>query len=342
LAPGGFTVHRLDRRITKKDAGKIKSVLLRVNEIAGRLRLPTETKIDLTYEQRVAATKNEWAVNQIYMALRLTDEKLPGVPASAPGRNDIHDGLLAEAVLAHEYAHGVFAANFSKGSQPFDKNSHWVQAAVNISNILSRHNQAMEATRKPLLEQLEKLEKVEEELRARADREKQNFWKIMTEDIPKVQAQSAALKKQLEELSPYEDGFDLPKLISPYDELFADTVAVLYSGDLSVISKAMTFPRASDEWNSYAQLRDFNRENTVADGQVRTHTLLSLTRTFIGKRLKQGWMQKPQELTKALHEAIESELMERSQDYDLLVNMDPQTVNERLIGRLRVLLKSQP
>ena len=130
------------------------------------------------------------------------------------------------------------------------------------------------------------------------------------------------------------------QIMTPYSELFADTVAVYFLNEPGAMLRALYFDDLSRQEYKYIKLRDFSSEHTLEDLEVFTdpHSKMSIVRSYIGKNLMPKNAQEKTKFFKALTQSIVQAIRA-----DLLKEDLPTTeeANTRLIKLLEQNLKLQ-
>jgi hypothetical protein len=131
-------------------------------------------------------------------------------------------------------------------------------------------------------------------------------------------------------------GIEMKSVSSSYNELFADTVAVLYTNRLDAISDNFEFEDMNDEDRINSSSRSFSIDHPVESwGHDKiSHYVLAPTRSFIGKNILPSKMTL-NEKRNCLNTLLESITEEMSYRWTNQLILTVRESNKRLIKRLK-------
>lgn len=147
----------------------------------------------------------------------------------------------------------------------------------------------------------------------------------------------------------YPNGYEYDQIMSPYHEMFADAVAVVYTRDPKALKKALLNPEDPDSKMATAEDRqaiedrDFSYlRETSKWSNAEAHALLTPTQSFFWKKINKPEMSQrsSREILRTLYQVIRGEIIERIQDKKLW-NLPPSEINERLMRRINLVVGLQ-
>jgi hypothetical protein len=153
----------------------------------------------------------------------------------------------------------------------------------------------------------------------------------------KVEESELVIKKLEDDYLGAAFGVKIKNISSPYNELFADTVAVLYTNDLDSMSDNFEFEGMSeseDIVNSLSRSFTVHHDVETWNEDKITHYVLAPTRSYIGKLISPSSMSLADK--KALLSSIlDSSIEAMSERWDKQKELTVQEINKDLIERLR-------
>ncbi len=157
---------------------------------------------------------------------------------------------------------------------------------------------------------------------------------------PEDSSYSEIINKQIKLYASYPNILEFDDMILPYHELFADTVAILYTRDPRAISFGLADPQdllgknASESDRLAMDERDYSLPHPLENWkETKPHGMLAPVRSHFWKIISSHPEATNQELLRFLYNAIKSELLLRSADPKLW-NLSVEDVNSRLIKKL--------
>ncbi len=305
-------------KVSKKDVEKILTVFRGVNEIAKNLRVPEQIGLEMSeieFSPRADAMNNV-----IYMGVRF------GAKDDKDRIYTQHPGAMIP-VAAHEYGHIVFA-----------------------QNVLSEVQIYKDAL--GLLAQMAKLAAAFESIQAHALVLAEKYESASPEEKQRILAKLEELKEQASRIN--ELGLELNNALgplfawvnaatTPYNEFFADILAILYTEKPESVFKAVQtvmpngVPGINRKIRDDAESRSFKGAGLVHVHGRSPHSVFKPTREFIWKK----YLQRPMimrnhksAVAEAVARVMTAELLWLQDHFEVNPMKDQVFVNKRLMKQL--------
>ncbi|WP_413587026.1 hypothetical protein [Bdellovibrio sp. HCB274] len=301
-----------DNGVTPKQVESFREVVNDVNSRLGKLQAPQNAEILIHSEHN--APFADQIQKSITMGIRYSRTINGKTYQKAPS--------LALAILAHEYGHLVFAENYLHREPLY---------AEGVSSLEKA---------KPFEKKFAELELQKTSLAAQMKTFKEAGKPTPPEIIQRhtaVSTMMARVRDQIQDIKA--DYRKVTAIKEPYDEFFADVVAVLYSGKADAISKSIVFTRGlqasrlKGQATQTLEQRDFeNRRHQNLD--TRPHNFFSATRSAIWN----SYLASPSlrnkhsgEILEAVMDAITKEISFKLKNPDVSFQKNWELLNSRLI-----------
>lgn len=258
----------------KKDLARFDSIVTSVNDFLGALARPPVPMLLISKNE--LSPRAEPLANRIFVGTRLGFQE-PG--KEGPGaRTWFRSPEYAKAVLAHEYGHLVFEANFSPGEPR-------IKAAYAAIDAAAKEIDALQIR---MMEEKATLDRLREESKTLTDpaamTEMGSRQKAVVE---RIEAMAEQFMRQVTEIQKIKTA--VLDHVTAYNEFFADVVGVLYAERADAVSRALYSAHVAqiDKYHGLVKarsdLRKFGKVNgpVAARTQLEDHNYLSPVREFL-------------------------------------------------------------
>jgi len=286
---------KMDDKVTDQQVAVFKKIIDNLNGSLGNLVAPKSAEIQIfTEHSSPVAYPQEMSVKA---GVRFVQEipslgtvKYDKKPREGEMRKYYKNPIFSVPILAHEYGHLIFMENYSL-REPI-----WRDLFGDYKKLVDEKTKELEAI------QLE-MNKVDE----------QPIDGMTPEQINELRAKWGELYQKytdlLNEIFHLGDKFIvIAKKVTTYDEFFADVVAVIYTGDSSIIDRSVSFTRTLQGSNKYTKHssesdKERNFKNQVKhDEDYEAHGYFSLAREGVWD----SYLASPSNRTKKRGEIIEA------------------------------------
>ncbi len=302
-------------KVSRKDVEKLVTVFRGVNEIVKPLRIPESVRLEMSeieFNPRADAMNNV-----IYMGVRFGAKDKNGKVYTQ------HPGVMIP-VAAHEYGHLVFTQNVLSEVQLY-------QVSLGMLGQLAKVAEALQNIQAQMLLLAEKYEQSSPEVQQRIVVQ---LEELKQQAIRLVEL-GLQLKNQLDPLFTW-----VRDATSPYNEFFADIIAVLYTENSESVFKAVqiTMPPEDPDLDrrrrNDVDARSFKGAGLVHVHGKTPHSVFKPAREFIWKK----YLQRPTFLRNhktavatTLVRVMTSELVWLQEHPEVNPTRDQVLVNKRLI-----------
>jgi len=302
------------RALKPKRVAEVLEVLKQVSALVrtAKFETPQELTIHLSYQ----ATTGISGGGHLHVPYQMAESK------GASGKNWTKHPKFTRAVIAHELAHEVFHLTLKKRFPELD----------------DLRIRTAEESRKRTQARADEYDRLKKERDLLAD--------LMTKESPRTKASSAKLaeleaamaknKKAVTDQGLAGMWHGRP-LDGPYNELFADVVAVIYARDPEGMRDGIYFTGADKDSRKSAHWRDFDGPpGPVPWSEGEEHVALQPTRKWLWEsHLAQS--KDPVPILRAVFEGIYKEVTERYRTG--VWELPPDEMNRRLIERIDAEIK---
>jgi len=289
---------KMDDKVTDKQVAVFKKVIDDLNASLGGLAVPKGAEIQVFIEHSAPVA------DPLEMSVKAGVRYVNTIPSvgiarfkSKPKNEDLKNYYKTPSfsvpILAHEYGHLIFNENYGP-REPIWRDT--IEGFKKLLPVLAEKNQELDAI------ELE-VNKVFGQMSGEMTPEKRIGLIVK---INELQNEAGKISDEIFELqAPFKGVFDR---ISPYNEFFADVVAVLYTGNSGIIDRSVSFTRKMQGNNIYTKgalqsdkERDFKNQ-VKHDEDYEEHGYFSLVRNGVWD----SYLASPSNRTKKRGEIMEA------------------------------------